>query len=235
MNNKKIQANMQIDISFIGNTSKLVKQLESEVGRLNLNSTIGSKLTTGLEKSFKEVYSNLDKMAEGLSKKGLSPKQYTAFFSGMHEKLQTSIKFTQTLKDDLQNLFNSAENKKALKDLDEFKNKLEAINKLASSQKGAATRQQTTMNKMKEETGLDYNVSKQMLQAISKRRANKMVPTKAQQEWMDANGLNEEKLKRALELSRQIAAQAQKISNLNAEAKKITGQSTVGSSQKDLE
>lgn len=235
MNNKKIQANMQIDISFIGNTSKLVKQLESEVGRLNLNSTIGSKLTTGLEKSFKEVYSNLDKMAEGLSKKGLSPKQYTAFFSGMHEKLQTSIKFTQTLKDDLQNLFNSAENKKALKDLDEFKNKLEAINKLASGQKGAATRQQTTMNKMKEETGLDYNVSKQMLQAISKRRANKMVPTKAQQEWMDANGLNEEKLKRALELSRQIAAQAQKISNLNAEAKKITGQSTVGSSQKDLE
>ena len=235
MNNKKIQANMQIDISFIGNTSKLVKQLESEVGRLNLNSTIGSKLTTGLEKSFKEVYSNLDKMAEGLSKKGLSPKQYTAFFSGMHEKLQTSIKFTQTLKDDLQNLFNSAENKKALKDLDEFKNKLEAINKLASGQKGAATRQQTTMNKMKEETGLDYNVSKQMLQAISKRRANKMAPTKAQQEWMDANGLNEEKLKRALELLRQIAAQAQKISNLNAEAKKITGQSTVGSSQKDLE
>lgn len=235
MNNKKIQANMQIDISFIGNTSKLVKQLESEVGRLNLSSTIGSKLTTSLEKSFKEVYSNLDKMAEGLSKKGLSPKQYTAFFSGMHEKLQTSIKFTQTLKDDLQNLFNSAENKKALKDLDDFKTKLEAINKLASSQKGATTRQQTTMNKLKDETGLDYGVSRQMLQAIAKRRANKMAPTKAQQDWIDANGLNEEKLKRALELLKQIAAQAQKINNLNAEAKKLTGQSTVGSSQKDLE
>ena len=39
MNNKKVQAQMQIDVSFIGNTTKLVKDLQTATKGLNLSST----------------------------------------------------------------------------------------------------------------------------------------------------------------------------------------------------
>ena len=70
MTNKKIQAQMQVDVSFLANTTDLVKQLENATRSLKLDSGFGKQIGTSLDKSFREVYTNLNKMTEGLSKKG---------------------------------------------------------------------------------------------------------------------------------------------------------------------
>lgn len=235
MANKKVQAQMQINVSFLSDTTKLVKQLESATKNLNLDSSFGKQFSATLNKSFKDVYSNIDRMTEGLSKKGLSSKQYTAFFNSMNARLKDSIQFTQSLKKNLSEMFNSAENKQALKDLQAYKKQLEEINKLATAQKGAATRKNTAITKMKDETGIDYNLSKRMINSISARRANNQPLTKNQQDWASANNLDEGKLKRLLELYRQITTQIRKIDELNRSAKSSTGQSGVSGSQEYLE
>lgn len=230
MTNKKIQAQMQVDVSFLANTTDLVKQLENATRSLKLDSGFGKQIGTSLDKSFKEVYTNLNKMTEGLSKKGLTSKQYTTFFDGMNARLKDSVKFAQNLKDTLQGAFNSPENKQALKDLDNYRKMLVEINKLATSQKGANTRKDTAIRKMQEETGIDFNISKRMINSISARKSNNQGLTKNQQEWATANGLDEEKLKRVLELYRQITAQTAKINKLQDQAKQTTGQSGIETS-----
>ena len=227
MNSKRVQAQMQIDVSFLADTTKLVKQLQDSTNKLNLDAGFTKQFSNNLNKGFKEIFSNLDKMTEGLSKKGLSPKQYTTFFNGMNDKLQESLKLTQNLRKGLEDMFNSAENKQALKDLNTFKKHLEEINKLASAQKGAQTRQNTAISKLKEDTGLDYEVSKKMLNAIQQRKSNKQGLTRNQQDWLSANGLDENSLRRALELLKQINAQTEKINQLNSKGKDLTGQSNL--------
>ena len=132
----------------------------------------------------------------------------------MNARLKDRVKFAQNLKDTLQGAFNSPENKQALKDLDNYRKMLVEINKLATSQKGANTRKDTAIRKMQEETGIDFNISKRMINSISARKSNNQGLTKNQQEWATANGLDEEKLKRVLELYRQITAQTAKINKL---------------------
>lgn len=231
MNNKKVQAHMQVNVSFLGDTTKLVKQLEDTTKKLNLEGSFTKQLGTNLTKGFKEVYSTIEKMGEGLSKKGLSSKQYTAFFNEMNGKLRESVNFTKDLKKNLQAAFNSPENKQALKDLEKYKKQLEEINKLSASKKGASTRAETATRKMREETGIDYNIAKRTLSSIANRKANNLDLTKAQKEWAAANGLDEAKLKRVLELLKQINTQTQKQRELNDKAKKMTGQSGVDSSE----
>lgn len=235
MSNKKIQAQMQIDVTFLGDTTKLVKQLEDSTKKLNLSSDFGKQLGTSLTKSFKEVYSIIDKMSEGLSKKGLSSKQYTSFFESMNERLKDSLKFTKELKTNIQEAFDNPKNKQGLKDLEKLRKELEEINKLNASLKGAQTRQNTAITKMKEDTGIDYNLSKRMINSIAGRKANNQSLTKNQQEWAAANNLDEAKLKRVLELYKQITAQASKINSLNEQAKDTTGQGGVGASIEYLE
>lgn len=234
-NNKKIQAQMQIDVTFLSDTTKLVKQLEDSTKNLKLNSDFGKQLGVSLNKSFKEVYSTIEKMTEGLSKKGLSSKQYSSFFTEMNEHLKTSLKFTKELKSNVQAVFDNPENKQGLKDLERYRKELEEINKLSSSLKGAQTRQNTATNKMKEDTGIDYNLSKRMINSISVRRSNNQQLTKNQQDWVTANGLDEAKLKRVLELYRQIVTQTSKINALNTQAKEKTGQGGVTASVEYLE
>lgn len=231
MNNRKVQAHMQINVSFLGDTTRLVKQLEDTTKKLNLEGSFTKQLGTNLTKGFKEVYSTIEKMGEGLSKKGLSSKQYTAFFNEMNGKLRESINFTKDLKKNLQAAFNSPENKQALKDLEKYKQQLEEITKLSASKKGASTRAETATRKMREETGIDYNIAKRTLSGIANRKANNLDLTKAQKEWAAANGLDEAKLKRVLELLKQINTQTQKQKELNEKAKKMTGQSGVDSSE----
>lgn len=235
MNNKKIQAQMQIDVSFIGNTTKLVKDLQTATKGLNLSSTLTKQFETDMNRSFKETLGNLSKLTEGLGKKGFSAKQYTDFFNNINLKIQESTKFIGNMKTNLQTIFKSQENKQAIKELEAYKKQLEEINKLASAQKGSQTRRTTAIQKMKEETGIDYNISKRTLSSIANRRANNQDLTKTQQEWMAASGLDEAKLKRVLELLKQINAQNTKINDQNAQAKKLTGQTTVGGGADYLE
>ena len=218
---------MQINVSFIGDATKMLKTLEKDVSNLNLSSTLTKGLETNLNKTFQSLYSNLDKMNEGLSKKGLSVKQYTDFFEGVNKKVGESTRLFGTLKDSLQSIFNSDENKKAIKDLEDYKKQLIEINKLVTAQKGAETRRSTAIQKMREETGIDYNLQKRSLSAIAGRKADKKALTKSQQDWLTANGLDEKSLNRALELLRQIRAQAAKINDINAQGKALTGQSNI--------
>lgn len=227
MTNKKVQAQMQINVSFVGNSTKLVKNLEQNFSKLNLSSGLTKQLEADLNKSFKDIYANLGKMTEGLSKKGLSSKQYEDFFNALNMKIEDSTKIFQTLKDTLSDIFTGEENKKALKTLDDLKKKLEAINKLSTSQKAAQTRKDTAIRKIKDETNIDYNVSKKMIGSIIDRRSNKQEYTKTQREWLDANKIDEDKLKRILELYKQIRAQENAIQKADEKAKKITDQSTV--------
>lgn len=227
MNNKKIQSQMQINVSFIGDATKMLKTLEKDVSNLNLSSTLTKGLETNLNKTFQSLYSNLDKMSEGLSKKGLSAKQYTDFFEGVNKKVGESTKLFGTLKDSLQSIFNSDENKKAIKDLEDYKKQLVEINKLVTAQKGAETRKNTAIQKMRDETGIDYNIQKRSLSAIAGRRADKKSLTKNQQDWLTANGLDEKSLNRALELLKQIRTQTAKINDINTQGKTLTGQSNI--------
>ena len=218
---------MQIDISFIGNTTKLVKDLEKSFSQLNLSSNLTKQIEADLNKGFKDTFANLGKMAEGLSKPGLSAKQYTAFFDSINNRVEESTKIFGTLKKKITDAFNSAENKQALKDIEKYKKQLTELNKLASVQKGATTRTDTAIRKMREETGIDYNISKRTLGAIAGRKADKKDLTKTQKEWMEANGLDENTLRRALELLKQINAQRKVVEDANAKAKGISGQTTV--------
>ena len=235
MSNKRLQAQMQIDVSFLSDTTKLVKQLEDSTKSLKLNSEFGKQFSSSLTKSFKDVYANIEKMSEGLSKKGLSSKQYASFFEDMNNRLKDSLKFTKELKTGIQGVFDNPENKQGLKDLEKFRKELEQINKLNISLKAAQTRQNTAVNKMKEDTGIDYNLSKRMINSISVRRSNNQALTKNQQDWASANGLDEAKLKRVLELYRQIVSQGSKMNSLNTQAKDMTGQGGVAVSIDYLE
>lgn len=235
MSNKRLQAQMQIDVSFLSDTTKLVKQLEDSTKSLKLDSEFGKQFSSSLTKSFKDVYANIEKMSEGLSKKGLSSKQYASFFEDMNNRLKDSLKFTKELKTGIQGVFDNPENKQGLKNLEKFRKELEQINKLNASLKAAQTRQNTAVNKMKEDTGIDYNLSKRMINSISVRRSNNQALTKNQQDWASANGLDEAKLKRVLELYRQIVSQAAKMNSLNTQAKDMTGQGGVAVSIDYLE
>ena len=117
MNNKKVQAQMQIDVSFVGNTTKLVKDLQTATKGLNLSSTLTKQFETDMNRSFKETLGNLSKLTEGLGKKGFSSKQYTEFFNNINLKIQESTRFIGTMKTNLQAIFKSQENKQAIKEL----------------------------------------------------------------------------------------------------------------------
>jgi TP901 family phage tail tape measure protein len=231
MNSKRVNAQMQVNVSFVGNTTKLVKDLQAATKELNFGSSLTKQFETEMNRSFRDVLSNLNKMGEGLGKKGFSAKQYADFFNSINSKIQESTRFMSGMKSALQNIFDSKENKDATKQLEQYRKQLEEINKLASGQKGAQTRRDSAIRKMQEETGIDYELSKRMLSGIQTRKANKQGLTKNQTEWLEANGLDETKLKRVLELLKQINAQSNKITEQNSAAKNITGQSTVGSSQ----
>ena len=229
MNNKKVQAQMQIDVSFIGNTTKLVKDLQTATKGLNLSSTLTKQFETEMNRSFKETLGNLSKLTEGLGKKGFSAKQYTDFFNNINLRIQESTKFIGNMKTNLQAVFKSKENKEAIKELELYKKQLEEINKLVAAQKGSQTRRATAIQKLMDETGIDYNISKRTLGAIANRKADKKDLTKTQNEWLAAYNIDEPKLKRVLELLKQINAQNAKIDNQNSQAKALTGQTNVSS------
>ena len=235
MNNKKVQAQMQIDVSFVSDASKLVKSLQEATQRLDLSSPLTKQFETEMTKSFKDTLANMSKLEEGLSKKGLNSKAYTDFFNNMNLKIQESTKFLGSMKSGLQDIFSSKENKQAIKDLEDYKKQLQEINKLVASQKGAETRRNTAINKMREETGINYDISKRTISQIAARKADKKDLTKAQSDWLQANGLDEAKLKRVLELLKQINAQDNKIRDNNTKAKNLTGQASTDSASSYLQ
>lgn len=228
MSSKKVTAEMQLNVSFVGNATKLFKDLEKGLSQLNLSSTLTKPLETSLNKSFKDTFNNLEKMASGLSKKGLSPKQYDAFFNTMNNRIEESTRIFDNLKESMKGVFNSQENKEAIKNLAEYKKQLAEIQKLASGQKGARTRQATAAQKMKDELGIDFGISEKSIKAIAGRKADKKSLTPGQQAWAESNGLDEQKLKRLLDLYKQILAAKKAIETSDKKANEISGNKTGG-------
>ena len=181
MASRKVQSQMQINVSFVGETTKLFKNLEQSLSKLNLSSTLTKQLETELTKGFKDTFANLNKMAGGLSKSGLNSRQYTSFFTDINNKIKESTKIFASLKKNIIDVYNSKENKEATKGLEEYKKQLIEIKKLSAQQKSAKTWQEKAITKLKDETGIDYNISKRSLSSIASRKAEKKDLTSGQQ------------------------------------------------------
>ena len=214
MNNKKIQAQMQIDVSFVGKTTNLVKDLQSGIKSLDLSSALTKNIGSNLNKSFKDIYANLDRMSEGLSKKGLSPKQYSIFFDTINAKVNETAQIFGNLKKTLSDVYNSEENKKAIKDLTTLKKELEGINKVVTNQKKLQTRQGTAKTKIKDLTGYDYDAIKGELRKIINRQGTGKDLTSGQEKWLYQDlKLSKEEAAEVLKLFKQIDTLRQKESD----------------------
>ena len=225
MANNKINAQMQIDVSFVGKTTELVKSLQKDIKSLDFGSTLLKDFESNLKKGFKETLGNLDKLSEGLGKGGLSPKQYTDFFNAMKLKILDSTRAFGNLKTGLEAAFKSDANKQAIKQLEDYKKKIEEINSLLSKQKSASTRAQTSKNKLKDlGIDLDNSYTNRMLKDILDRRAsgNKTL-TPSQSGVLGKHAEDEKSLKRIVTLYEQYLGHLQKESDLNKQAQQMTG------------
>lgn len=184
MNNKKIQAHMQLNVSFVSDTAKMIKDLQTSLKSLDFSSGFTKQIKTNLDKSFKDTFANLDKMADGLSKKGLNPKQYMDFFTAINAKIEESTHFFGKLKQGFQDVYNSKENQEAIKNLEQLKKKLEEVNKVVTNQKKLQTRQQTAKDKIKTLTGYDYDSIKGELKKLQNRKATGKELTPGQEKWL---------------------------------------------------
>ena len=236
MANNKTKAQIQIDVSFVTNATKLVKDLQGGLKGLNLSSVLTKDLSTGLNQGFKTLIGDLNKLADGLGKKGLNPKQYQDFFNQMNAKIHQSTGFVTRLGKELDDIFSSDANKQAIKSLDDYRKKLEELKKISVEYNKTNTRQGTAARKMFEETGIDYNISKKTIKDIYKQRqAGKNSLTKGQQIWYDQNNLDEGKLKRILELYKQMYTYEQKMENMRNQSNALSGKSNIDQGMKTLE
>lgn len=236
MANNKTKAQIQIDVSFVTNATKLVKDLQGGLKGLNLSSVLTKDLSTGLNQGFKTLIGDLNKLADGLGKKGLNPKQYQDFFNQMNAKIYQSTGFVTRLGKELDDIFSSDANKQAIKSLDDYRKKLEELKKISIEYNKTNTRQGTAARKMFEETGIDYSISKKTIKDIYKQRqAGKNSLTKGQQIWYDQNNLDEGKLKRILELYKQMYTYEQKMENMRNQSNALSGKSNIDQGMKALE
>lgn len=236
MANNKAKAQIQIDVSFVTNATKLVKDLQGGLKGLNLSSVLTKDLATGLNQGFKTLIGDLNKMGEGLSKKGLNPKQYQDFFNQMNTKILQSTGFITRLGKELDNIYDSDANKQAIKSLDDYGKKLEELKKISIEYNKTNTRQGTAAKKMFDETGVDYNVSKHTIRKIyNQRKEGKTNLTKGQQLWYDQNNLDEAKLKRILELYKQMESYEQKMATMRTQSNALSGKSNIEQGIKSLE
>ena len=184
MNNKKVQAHMQLNVTFVSDAAKMVKDLQTSLKSLDFSSGFTKQLENNLNKSFKDTLTNLDKMADGLSKKGLNPKQYMDFFTAINTKIEDSTHILGKLKEGFQSIYDSKENQDAIKNLEQLKKKLEEVNRVVTNQKKLQTRQQTAKDKVKTLTGYDYDDVKGELKKIQSRKATGKDLTAGQEKWL---------------------------------------------------
>lgn len=223
MNNKKIQANMQINVGFIADTTKLVKQVETDMKQINLGSSLADNISTSLDKNFRDIGTNLEKMMTSIGKRGLSLKQYQNFFNTFNDNVQRSVKNVKGLADELTKIYNSKENQEYLNNLKEQQKTLEKIEKLGSKARAATTRANTNVKKASE-YGIDLNNSAttKMLDEIIARRGNNQGLTPGQQR-SNFGKLNEEELKKVITLYKQENEQLQKRKDYIKEMQQLSG------------
>ena len=228
MGKKNVQANMQIDVSFVANTKNLVKELEKSTSSLKLDSGLTKGFGTSLNKSFKEVYTNLDKMSQRLNKPGLSSKEYTNIFKTLNSQIQDSLENITSLQSQLTNIFKGSDNTKAIKQLKAYKEQLEQLEKLRKEQNTSKRYKKNATEKFEAETGLSYNAkNKNMLLDLQQRKTNKQKLTPTQENFLQASGIDNKALKNVIMHLQQIEQHQNNIIAKNAEAAALTGDNTV--------
>ena len=228
MGKKNVQANMQIDVSFVANTKNLVKELEKSTSSLKLDSGLTKGFGTSLNKSFKEVYTNLDKMSQRLNKPGLNSKEYTNIFKTLNSQIQDGLENITSLQSQLTNIFKGSDNTKAIKQLKAYKEQLEQLEKLRKEQNTSKRYKKNATEKFEAETGLSYNAkNKNMLLDLQQRKTNKQKLTPTQENFLQASGIDNKTLKNVIMHLQQIEQHQNNIIAKNAEAAALTGDNTV--------
>ena len=225
MNNRKIQANMQINVGFVANTTELVKQVENKFKNINLSSSLFSEVSTGLDKNFREIRTNLEKMITGLGKRGLSVKQYENIFNTLNDNVNRAKQNIKELSAELTKAFDSNKNKNNLKTLKDLKTVLADIQNLNTRRKSALSFAENNVTKAKEELGLDFSnksITKMLDEIATKRASGVKKLTKTQQESV-LGGLTEEELERAIVLLKQYNNQLNIASDYNKEIQQKSG------------
>lgn len=193
MANNKTNIKMQIDVSFVSNASKMIKELEQTFTKSSIGSTIGKSFTDDITKNFKNLDSLFTKMQEGLMKPGLNAKQYTDFFDNINSKIKDSVKYFEELKTSAKDLFDSPKNQRGLdqiKELEKIQSKITARGSgIGTKMRYASTRQSTIREDILKDYGIDYNISKRELTETYKRYKSGSNFTPNQLQWLDANKL----------------------------------------------
>ena len=209
---KNYKANLELNVGFVTDAKKLVKNLETDLKQMDLTSSLAKPMQTNLTKSFKEVYSTLDKMGESLGKKGFNSKQYTTLFTSFNTQISGAIKNFEGLDKEMSKVFNSQENKAAIKDLEKYKDILKEISAILSKQQASSTRANTSKNKLAElGIDLDNKYTNKVIKSIVERK--KSGNTKLTGTQMDVLGknANPDKLKRVIDLYQQYESHLQKV------------------------
>ena len=224
MNNKKIQAQMQIDVSFLSKGLSLTKDIQSQLDKVKFTGPLTKHFTDDLSKQFKAIETNYNKMISGLSKKGLNSKQYTAIFEEGNLAIRKNIESIRDVGKAIKEAYNSKEQKDLLKGLEAQKQLLQDIKKLQSSMKQSNAAGARATGKLKDEFGLDFGNSevRNALKAVKERRgAGKTSLTPTQKTVLGTD--DETKVKRIITLYDQIITALDKVKVKQAEINGVGG------------
>ena len=231
MNNKKVQANMQINVSFLADSQKLVKELNNIPNQLHLSNKITEQLGRGFNTTIQNLSANLNKMLDGLSKPGLNAKQYTSIFDNFSLRIQDNIKDISTFGEKLERAYSGVANKKARDDLRKYEKDLQRIKELISSTKGAETRSSTSKNKFKEEFGIDFDAARSYIESYKKSKAatkgRNVTPTPTTKKWMEANNFDNKIMQGMIVYLNQILGHEKTINAAKKEGYELTKKQTL--------
>ena len=238
MNNKKAQANMQINVSFLANTQKLAKELNEIPNQLHLDNKITEQLGKGLNTSLQSLTTNLNKLFDGLSKPGLSAKQYTAIFDNTKLKIQDNIKDITTFGDRLEQAYRGMANTKARSELKKLEQDLQRIKDLMTNTKSANTWANNAKEDFKGNFGIDFDAARSYIESYRKsKKATKgrnVIPTATTQKWMDTNKFDIKTMNETLGYLSRVEKQENSIKAMKQEAYEITKKQNLEAAKQEL-
>ena len=238
MSNKKTQANMQINVSFLANTQKLVKELNEIPNQLHLDNKITDQLGKGLNTSLQSLTTNLNKLFDGLSKPGLSAKQYTAIFDNTKLKIQDNIKDITTFGVRLEQAYKGMANTKARAELKKLEQDLQRIKDLMTESKSANTWASNAKEDFKTKFGIDFDAARSYIESYRKsKKATKgrnVIPTATTQKWMDTNKFDIKTMNETLGFLSRVEKQESAIKAIKQEAYEISKKQNLEAAKQEL-
>ncbi len=227
---KRQQLRLEINTTFIGNSKDLVKQIESDLGQVNLGKVLSNR-TSGLTKTLQAQLNELEKQ---LNKPGRTTNEYSRIFSDSNTSIQETLKSLKTLKQEFRKLYDAQSNKDNLAQLDKLKQKYQELIKLSGKQKAEEKYLENSANKLQKATGSTYagpNITQfKDINRKYKESGNDANFTKKQKELLgiyDAQGKilqgQEGTLKKIITYIDQVLEHTNNLENIGIETKNITG------------